>query len=105
MIKPKVPSKTSVPLYQPLPTADPDPITEPGILQPRHVYIETYGCQMNLSDSELMTGVLTRSGHKIANQIEEADVILLNTCAIRENAETKVINRLKQLSHRKAETG
>ena len=74
---------------------------EPDILQPRRVYIETYGCQMNVSDSELMKGLLTGGGHQIAHQIEDADVILLNTCAIRENAETKVINRLTQLSHRK----
>jgi tRNA-2-methylthio-N6-dimethylallyladenosine synthase len=99
MIKPRVQTKNPIPLYQPLPIAD--PIAQSDILQPRRVYIETYGCQMNLSDSELMTGILSGSGHKIANQIEEADVILLNTCAIRENAETKVINRLKQLSHRK----
>ena len=77
----------------------------PEILEPRRVYIETYGCQMNVSDSELMVGLLARSGHQIANQIEDADVILLNTCAIRENAETKVINRLKQLNHRKRRQG
>ena len=99
MIKPRVPSKTPIPLYQPVAIAK--PTMQSDILQPRYVYIETYGCQMNVSDSELMTGVLTRSGHHIANRIEDADVILLNTCAIRENAETKVINRLKQLSHRK----
>ncbi|MDE0042698.1 MAG: tRNA (N6-isopentenyl adenosine(37)-C2)-methylthiotransferase MiaB [Candidatus Poribacteria bacterium] len=99
MIKPRVQTKNPIPLYQPLPIAD--PIAPSGIPQARRIYIETYGCQMNVSDSELMTGVLTRSGHHIANRIEDADVILLNTCAIRENAETKVINRLTQLSHRK----
>ncbi|MDE0300521.1 MAG: tRNA (N6-isopentenyl adenosine(37)-C2)-methylthiotransferase MiaB [Candidatus Poribacteria bacterium] len=99
MIKPRVQTKNAIPLYQPLPISDPIPPS--GIPQARRIYIETYGCQMNVSDSELMTGVLTRSGHHIANRIEDADVILLNTCAIRENAETKVINRLTQLSHRK----
>ncbi len=99
MIKPRVQTKNPIPLYQPLPISD--PIAPSGIPQARRIYIETYGCQMNVSDSELMTGVLTRSGHHIADQIEDADVILLNTCAIRENAETKVINRLTQLSHRK----
>jgi len=67
----------------------------------RNVYIETYGCQMNVSDSELMTGILTQAGHNSVSDIDDADVILLNTCAIRENAETKVINRLEHLNHRK----
>ena len=99
MTNSKVQPKKPIPIYQPLLTVD--PITESDILPPRNVYIETYGCQMNVSDSELMTGVLARRGHHIADRIEDADVILLNTCAIRENAETKVINRLTQLSHRK----
>ena len=67
----------------------------------RRVYIETYGCQMNVSDSELMAGILTQSGHQTVMHIDDADVVLVNTCAIRENAETKVINRLKHLNHRK----
>ena len=67
----------------------------------RRVYIETYGCQMNVSDSELMAGILTQSGHETVTHIDDADVVLVNTCAIRENAETKVINRLKHLNHRK----
>ena len=67
----------------------------------RRVYIETYGCQMNVSDSELMAGILTESGHQPVRHLADADVVLVNTCAIRENAETKVINRLKQLSHQK----
>ncbi len=67
----------------------------------RKVFIETYGCQMNVSDSELMAGILTQSGHQTVSDIEDADVILLNTCAIRENAETKVINRLEHLNYRK----
>lgn len=71
----------------------------------RNVYIETYGCQMNVSDSELMAGILTQAGHHTVANIDEADVILLNTCAIRENAETKVINRLEHLNHRKRREG
>ena len=67
----------------------------------RRVYIETYGCQMNVSDSELMAGILTQSGHQTVPHLDDADVVLVNTCAIRENAETKVINRLTQLNHRK----
>ena len=67
----------------------------------RRVYIETYGCQMNVSDSELMAGILTQSGHQTVPHLDNADVVLVNTCAIRENAETKVINRLTHLNHRK----
>ncbi len=67
----------------------------------RRVYIETYGCQMNVSDSELMAGILTQNGHQTVPHLDDADVVLVNTCAIRENAETKVINRLVQLNHHK----
>ena len=56
---------------------------------------------MNVSDSELMAGILTQNGHQMVSHLDDADVVLLNTCAIRENAETKVLNRLKQLNHRK----
>ena len=61
-------------------------------------YIETYGCQMNVSDSELMAGILTRAGYKMIDDAKSANVILINTCAIRENAEEKVLNRLKHLN-------
>lgn len=61
------------------------------------VYIETYGCQMNVSDSELMYGTLTANGYVQVDGPEAADVILVNTCAIRENAETRVIGRLGEL--------
>ena len=61
------------------------------------VYIETYGCQMNVSDTELMLGKLTASGYDPVEGPEGADVILLNTCAIRDNAEQRVIGRLGEL--------
>ena len=92
-------SKTQIPLYGAAPTVE--PINDIQTQNARQIYIETYGCQMNVSDTELMAGILTRNGHQMVGQIDDADVILLNTCAIRENAETKVINRLKQLNHRK----
>ena len=63
----------------------------------RTVYIETYGCQMNVSDSELITGVLASRGFRSVPESSRADVILLNTCAIRENAEEKVGRRVRQL--------
>ena len=91
--------KTQIPLYSAAPTAE--PINDIQTQNARRIYIETYGCQMNVSDTELMAGILTRNGHQMVDTIDDADVILLNTCAIRENAETKVINRLKQLNHRK----
>jgi tRNA-2-methylthio-N6-dimethylallyladenosine synthase len=61
------------------------------------VYIETYGCQMNVSDSELMLGKLTANGYTPVDGPDGADVILVNTCAIREHAEQRVIGRLGEL--------
>jgi len=63
----------------------------------RTVYLETYGCQMNVSDSELISGVLAARGYRSVAEPSCADVILLNTCAIRENAEEKVARRVRQL--------
>ena len=61
------------------------------------VYIETYGCQMNIGDTELMTGVLADGGYVRVDDPEKADVILVNTCAIREHAERRVKGRLGEL--------
>src|SRR5881394_2341613 len=61
------------------------------------VYIETYGCQMNVSDTELMLGKLTASGYDAVEQPDGADVILINTCAIRDHAEQRVIGRLGEI--------
>ena len=61
------------------------------------VFIETYGCQMNVSDSELILGKLAAEGYEACDTPEAADVVLLNTCAIREHAETRVIGRLGEL--------
>jgi tRNA-2-methylthio-N6-dimethylallyladenosine synthase len=61
------------------------------------VYIETYGCQMNVSDTELMLGRLTASGYDSVDGPDGADVILVNTCAIRDHAEQRVIGRLGEL--------
>ena len=69
------------------------------------VYIETYGCQMNVSDSELMLGKLTAEGYQPVDQPEGADVILVNTCAIRDHAEQRVLGRLGELKrHMKRDT-
>ena len=64
------------------------------------VYIETYGCQMNVSDSELMLGKLIESGYESIAEPDGADVILINTCAIREHAEQRVIGRLGEMKSR-----
>ena len=61
------------------------------------VYVETYGCQMNVSDSELMLGKLAAHGYDAVEQPDGADVILVNTCAIRDHAEQRVIGRLGEL--------
>jgi tRNA-2-methylthio-N6-dimethylallyladenosine synthase len=61
------------------------------------VYVETYGCQMNVSDSELILGKLAAHGYDAVEQPDGADVILVNTCAIREHAEQRVIGRLGEL--------
>ncbi len=58
------------------------------------VYIETYGCQMNLADTEIVMGILDNKGYDIAQTAEDADVVLLNTCSIRENAEQRIYGRL-----------
>ena len=62
------------------------------------VYLETYGCQMNIADSQTVTAVLRRAGYASADRPEDADVILLNTCAMREHAEERVLGRLGYLA-------
>lgn len=72
----------------------------------KKAYIETYGCQMNISDTELMHGILAEDGYTAVESPEEADVILVNTCAIREHAEQRVIGRVGQLQqHREGRPG
>ena len=70
-------------------------------MHPRKVYIETYGCQMNIADSELLVGLLKPHGYEPTRRAEQADVILLNTCAIREHAEERVLGRLADLARHK----
>ena len=66
-------------------------------------YIETYGCQMNFADSEIVNAILLEKGMNPVSDAELADIILVNTCSIRENAETKVWNRLKEFRGLKAQ--
>ena len=68
---------------------------------PERIYIETYGCQMNVADSELIFGVLGREGYVRAEEPAGADVVLVNTCAVRDNAEQRVIGRMGELQRHK----
>src|SRR5436309_2445269 len=72
------------------------------LMDTRKVYIETYGCQMNLADTELLLGLLKPHGYEPTQVAAQADVILLNTCAIREHAEERVLRRLGDLVRYKA---
>jgi len=71
--------------------------------RPPRAYVETYGCQMNLSDGELMEGILAARGYEIVRTPQEADVVLVNTCAVREHAERRVLGRIGQLGALKRE--
>src|SRR5580700_4682104 len=65
------------------------------------IFLETFGCQMNVLDSELVEGQLKAAGHRFVLNAEEANVILLNTCAVRYQSEHKVLSRLGKIKERK----
>ncbi len=67
----------------------------------KRVYVETYGCQMNVADTETVMGVLRQAGYQRAVQPDEADVMLVNTCAVRDNAEQRIIGRMGELKRHK----
>jgi len=67
----------------------------------KRVFLETYGCQMNVADSEIMAGVLEHAGMELVSSADQADAVILNTCAIRENAERRVLGRLGEFAHLK----
>ena len=64
----------------------------------KKLLIETYGCQMNLADSEVVASIMKQSGYSLTEDLKQADAVFLNTCSIRENAEQKIINRLEFLN-------
>ena len=70
-------------------------------MEQKTYYIETYGCQMNVYDSELVSNMMKLSGYKQTDNLEIADAIFLNTCSIREKAEETVHNRLNNFQHLK----
>src|SRR5205823_12350034 len=67
----------------------------------RKLYLETFGCQMNVLDSELVLGQLRAQGYQSVEERDEADVIIYNTCSVREHAEQKVWSRLGELRERR----
>ena len=70
------------------------------------LYIETYGCQMNVNDTEVVFAILAKEGYERTEKIEEADVIMANTCSIRDNAEQRIWGRVDHFStYRKARKG
>ena len=82
----------------------PEPVRATGT-GPR-VYIETYGCQMNVADTDMVRGLLGSAGFRRAARADDADVILINTCAVREKAEERVFGRARELaSHKKRRPG
>lgn len=68
----------------------------------KQLHIETYGCQMNVADSEVVAAILKKDGFEYTKNIDNADVILLNTCSIREHAENKIVQRLNELKKLRA---
>ena len=69
----------------------------------KKLYIESYGCQMNFSDSEVVASIMSENGFSTTRDVDEADVVLINTCSIRDNAEKRVRNRLTEFKKKKAD--
>ena len=67
----------------------------------KKLYVESYGCQMNFSDSEVVASIMANEGYTTTRNVDEADIVLINTCSIRENAETRVRNRLTEFKIKK----
>ena len=63
----------------------------------KKLYIETYGCQMNVADSEVVASVMQMAGYETTESLDEADAVFLNTCSVRDNAEQKIYHRLDAL--------
>ena len=67
------------------------------IYNKNHIYIESYGCQMNFADSEILASILTKEGYEMVKELTDADFVLINTCAIRDNAEQRIRKRIHEL--------
>ena len=64
----------------------------------KKLYIETYGCQMNVADSEVVASIMQMGGYETTDSIDDADAVFLNTCSVRDNAEQKILHRLEALN-------
>ena len=69
--------------------------------QRKKAYIETYGCQMNVNDTEVIFAILAKAGYDRTESMEEADLIMANTCSVRDNAEQRIYGRLEQFNLQK----
>ncbi len=76
-------------------------VDSPSLGNGRKLYLESYGCQMNFSDSEIVASILTKEGYETTRNAEDADLVLINTCSIRDNAEQRVRNRLNHFNKAK----
>ena len=77
------------------------PLTGDG----RKLYIETYGCQMNVGDSEIVVSIMQQEGYRYTESLEEADIVLINTCSIRDNAEQRIWGRLSEMRRMRKQRG
>ena len=66
-------------------------------METKKLYIETYGCQMNVADSEVVASVMQMANYQTVETAEEADCVIINTCSVRDNAEQKVLQRILAL--------
>ena len=71
----------------------------PLVGEGRKLFIETYGCQMNVGDSEIVVSIMQQEGYRYTESLEEADIVLINTCSIRDNAEQRIWGRLSEMRH------
>ena len=71
----------------------------------KQFYIETYGCQMNVADSEVVAAIMQTTDYTLSENIDNADAIILNTCSIRDNAEQKIISRLREINSKNNKAG
>lgn len=77
------------------------PVIDKQAINGKKLYLESYGCQMNFSDSEVVASIMSNQGYETTRNVDEADIILINTCSIRENAELKVRQRLTDFKKKK----
>ena len=70
-------------------------------MQANKIFIETYGCQMNEYDTELVKTILTQQDYTLVKEERQADIVMLNTCSVRENANRKIYGRIHEIHHKR----